>query len=492
MKGIYASCTYNREKTLEFIKNTLQTGYHCVSAIKDGKLLSKFALAPYDTSDAPQVFSLSKSFCSTAAGFAYDEGLWKPDDRISDYFPDHLPENISERARSMTVGNVLTMGTGHGCCAMNACINSDDPIKAFFAQATPHEPGTKFVYNTGATLMIAALVERLTGESVYCYLNRKLFGHLGIRPKKWQRVAQMSANGVSDGICEGGVGLHTSLDCIERFGELYLNGGVLDGKRILSREWVALATNKRIDNSVNETVTAWIDGTKSDWEAGYGYQFWINAVGGYRADGAFGQFCIIIPEERIIVSALAKADNTERELRELVAFARSLDAESVEGEGRFTDEYADSIYAVPAFKAEGRFSGFGRLYGLEKNISDFTSVEVDEEDGGVRVSFTDGEGTESFFAPFEGSEYCRIVAKGFRPTLASLCQVRREEVLFNAAVESMTESELVISMRFRNCPASGRMIFTLDGDSVDIYANYDCDKWTLRSEYSVYRGKSAE
>lgn len=492
MKGIYASCKYNREKTLEFIKNTLPTGYHCVSAIKDGKLLSKFALAPYDTSDAPQVFSLSKSFCSTAAGFAYDEGLWRPNDRLSDFFPDHLPENISERARNMTVENVLTMGTGHGCCAMNACINADDPIKAFFSQATPHEPGKKFVYNTGATFMVAALVERLTGESLYDYLNRKLFGYLGLRPKKWQRVPQVSSNGVTPGICEGGVGLHVSLDCIERFGELYLNGGMLDGKQILSREWVALATNKRIDNSVNETVTAWIDGTKSDWEAGYGYQFWINAVGGFRADGAFGQFCIIIPEERIIVSALAKAADTERELRELVAFARSLDVESTEGEGHFTDEYADSIYAVPALEKSGEFGGFGKLFRLGKNISDFTSVKVDKVSDGIKVSFTDGEGVESFFAPFEGSEYCRITAKGFRPTLASLCPTRREEVLFNAGVESMAEDRIVINMRFRNCPASGRMIFTLDGGDLDIYANYDCDKWTLRSEYSVYTWKALE
>ena len=78
MKGIYASCGYNKEKTLEFIRNTLPTNYHCVSAIKNGKLLAKFALAPYDTSDNPQVFSLSKSFCSTAAGFAYDDGLFRP------------------------------------------------------------------------------------------------------------------------------------------------------------------------------------------------------------------------------------------------------------------------------------------------------------------------------------------------------------------------------------------------------------------------------
>lgn len=491
MKGIYASCGYNKEKTLEFIRNTLPTNYHCVSAIKNGKLLAKFALAPYDTSDNPQVFSLSKSFCSTAAGFAYDEGLFRPTDRFSDFFPEHLPENISERARSMTVENLLTMGTGHSSCAMNECINSPDPIRAFFEKDVPYEPGSRFVYNTGATFMVAALVEKLTGESVYGYLDRKLFCKLGLRPRKWQRVPQMSANGVNDGICEGGVGLHVSLDLIERFGMMYINGGVVDGEQVLSREWINLATGKRIDNRKNDTVTDWVDGTKSDWEAGYGYQFWRNAEGGYRADGAFGQFCIILPEEGIVVSALAKAVDTEKEIRELISFARGLDEEATDGEGHFTDEFADGIYAVPKLAKDGDFGGFGRLYRLERNLAGFASVRVDEVTGGVNVSFTDDEGVESFFAPFEGSAFCRISAKGFRPVISALCPTRREEVLFNAGVERMSESELVINMRFRNCPSSGRMTFTLGEDSsIEVYMKCDTDAWTGKSKFNVYKGKA--
>ena len=134
MSYIYVKSGVSKSAIMDFLsneRNNCNTDIHAFSVIKEGELLCRVALPPYEISDNKQLFSLSKSFCSTAVGFAVDEGLFKVTDRIVDIFKDDCPEVISDRLASMTVHNVLTMGTGHKTCVMNKMIFLKNHLRAF-------------------------------------------------------------------------------------------------------------------------------------------------------------------------------------------------------------------------------------------------------------------------------------------------------------------------------------------------------------------------
>jgi hypothetical protein len=148
-----------------------------------------------------------------------------------------------------------------------------------------HKPGTFFVYNTPATYMQSAIVQKVTGMALLDYLRPRLFEPLGITPPAWD------AN--PEGVSLGGFGLHLKTEDIARFGQLYLQKGRWNGAQILPEAWVEEATSRRMSNGSNPD---------SDWDQGYGYQFWRCRHDVYRGDGAFGQYCIVMPDQDAVVA----------------------------------------------------------------------------------------------------------------------------------------------------------------------------------------------
>jgi hypothetical protein len=149
----------------------------------------------------------------------------------------------------------------------------------------PHKPGTHFLYNTSATYMLSAVVQKATGMTVLDYLKPRLFEPLGIEHPTWETSPQ--------GITTGGFGLSIRTEDIAKFGQLYLQKGVWNGKQLVPAEWVAAATTRQTSNGSNP---------ESDWDQGYGYQFWRARHGAYRGDGAFGQFCVVMPKQDAVVA----------------------------------------------------------------------------------------------------------------------------------------------------------------------------------------------
>ena len=136
-----------------------------------------------------------------------------------------------------------------------------------------------FAYNQPCTYSLAAIIQRVTGQTLTQYLRTRLFDPLGIGQVGWQQYP--------DGRDIGYSGLHATTDAIARLGLLYLQRGVWNGARLLSEEWVAEATRLQIE-SPNEP--------NPDWRQGYGFQFWM-ARHGYRGDGAHGQFALYFPNK---------------------------------------------------------------------------------------------------------------------------------------------------------------------------------------------------
>ncbi|MFN4905567.1 MAG: serine hydrolase domain-containing protein, partial [Planctomycetota bacterium] len=161
---------------------------HSVMILRHGKVIAEAWWAPEDATKPHVLWSLSKSFTSTAVGLAVEEGKLSIEDRVVGFFPDDLPGEPSENLRKMQVKDLLTMSTGHA--DEPNVRQSQDWIKSFLAHPLPHPPGTFFRYNTPATFMQSAIVQKVTGKTVVDYLQSRLFDPLGIQPPRWDTNPQ--------------------------------------------------------------------------------------------------------------------------------------------------------------------------------------------------------------------------------------------------------------------------------------------------------------
>lgn len=262
---------------------------HSVMLLRHGHVIAEGWWTPY-TADTPHIlFSLSKSFTSSAIGLAVAEGRLSVDDKVVSFFPEELPSEVSENLAAMRIRDLLAMSTGHDTDSTGALHAAEDGnwVRAFLAHPVVHKPGTHFVYNSGATYMLSAILQRVVGVTLLEYLQPRLLEPLGITEGTWETCPR--------GINVGGWGFKITTESIARFGQLYLQRGVWQGRRLIEESWIEAATSFQSDNSGGTTPV-------SDWQQGYGYQFWLCRHNAYRGDGAFGQFCIVMPEQDAVLA----------------------------------------------------------------------------------------------------------------------------------------------------------------------------------------------
>lgn len=259
---------------------------HSFMLVRHGHVVAEGWWSPYDAQTRHSMYSLSKSFTSTAVGLAVAEGKFSVDDEVLSFFPDQAPAEPSANLRAMRVTDLLRMNTGqHADDMAKFSFDSTEPlVKSFLAIPVAHKPGTHFWYNTPATFMCSAIVQKTTGQTLLEYLKPRLFDPLGIEEPTWE---------MRQGISFGGSGLAIRTEDIAKFGQLYLQKGKWKGKQLVPAAWIETATARQTSNGSNPT---------SDWDQGYGYQFWRCRPGCYRGDGAFGQYCIVIPEKDAVVA----------------------------------------------------------------------------------------------------------------------------------------------------------------------------------------------
>jgi CubicO group peptidase (beta-lactamase class C family) len=259
---------------------------HGLMVLRHGQLVASGWWAPYTPDRLQLLYSLSKSFTSTAAGFAVAEGLVRLDDPVVSYFPEFEAEITDRRSRAMLVRHVASMASGHVDETLDraAAIDPDEIVRGFLLLPPDRDPGTVFAYNQPATYTLAAIVQKVTGQTLTDYLRPRLFEPLGIGEVAWLQDPPGRDLGFS--------GLHATTDAIARLGLLYLQDGVWDGKRLLPASWVAEATRSHVSNAGEDNP---------DWQQGYGFQFWMSRHG-YRGDGAYGQYCVILPEHDAVIA----------------------------------------------------------------------------------------------------------------------------------------------------------------------------------------------
>ncbi len=258
-------------------------GVHSMMLLRHGKVAAEAWWKPYEAFRPHILFSLSKSFASTGVGFAVTEKLLTVEDKVISFFPDKLPTHVSENLAAMRVKDLLTMSTGH---EKEPTRDTPDWVKEFLASPVPRKPGTHFLYNTPATHILAAIVEKVTRTRLLNYLKPRLLDPLAIEGATWDQSPA--------GIDIGGYGLSVRTEDIAKFGQLYLQLGKWNGKQIIPESWIREATSKQVSNGDPSQP--------NDWSQGYGYQFWRCRHGFYRGDGAFGQYCIVMEEHDAVLA----------------------------------------------------------------------------------------------------------------------------------------------------------------------------------------------
>ena len=282
--------------------------FESLMILKHGKVIYEDWYGDAAPDKPHAMHSVSKSFTATAVGMAVDAGLLKVTDKLVDFFPDKLPAEVSDNLKAVTVHDLLTMNCGQETEARFR--GSDDWVEAFLAHPFTKKPGTWYCYNSLGTYMLSAIVQKLTGEKVLDYLTPRLFEPLHIDIPEWEESPQ--------GINAGGWGLQLKTEDMAKFGQLFLQKGKWNGKQLVSEAWVEQASKYQVPSvpagtRPDEIEKKGLTPQNCTFLLGYGYQMWRCPDNAYRADGARGQYIIIVPDSDAVIAVTANSANLQAE-----------------------------------------------------------------------------------------------------------------------------------------------------------------------------------
>ncbi len=278
--------------------NDIET--HSLMIVRHSKVAFESWAVPYGPEIPHAVYSVSKSYTSTAVGFAVEEGLLKLETRVLDIFPEFKTEKPDENLERLTVFHLLTMTSGKDVSVLEDK-TKNQWIKDYFNAKWKYSPGESWSYVNENVFMLCAILTRVTGMSVTEYLTPRLFDPLGYgRIPFWETDL--------NGIEAGGWGLYITTEELAKFSLCYLNGGMFNGKQVIPENWAREAVKKQVDNTRNST----------DGSSGYGFCFWRNSCQDtYRSDGMFSQFGIVF-ERYDAVFVITASEIEEQKVRDCI------------------------------------------------------------------------------------------------------------------------------------------------------------------------------
>jgi CubicO group peptidase (beta-lactamase class C family) len=366
-------CGVSSRRVIDFLRAVDATGIelHSLMVARGGRVAAEGWWAPYRADLPHQLHSLVKMVFTTAVGIAVDEGFLSLDDRIVDWFADDLPPEPGTGVEGLRVIHLLTGSTGHEAADV---VDESGLIwtpTRFLQAPIRHEPGTTFLYNPQAFHLLVELTRRAIGQGVPEYLNARLFGPLGIAPPPWNPADFPD-------------GLRT--EDLVKIGQLYLNGGVWNGRRILSPEWVAAA------------VRQFIPAPQPSPYSSYGYFFW-QWEHGYQQSGAFGQYCVVDVDADAVVAVTAETRGSDPVspwdliVEHLIPATR--DPVTPDEDARLAAALGGLELSPPAGAADSPLLDRigGRPLVFEQNELGWKTVRFDRVPGGIHVTLDDAEGT---------------------------------------------------------------------------------------------------
>ncbi|HEX2535066.1 MAG TPA: ChbG/HpnK family deacetylase, partial [Chitinophagaceae bacterium] len=450
---------------LRFLEAAEKSGHewHSIMVLRHGKVVAEGWWNPYRPDLPHTMYSVSKSFTATAVGFAVAEKKLSVDDQVLSFFPEEAPAQASPNLARLRVRDLLTMTAGQQPDPTGRVIREQNWVRAFLNTPVLHEPGSRFLYNSAATYMLSAIVQKVTGQKLIDYLRPRLFDPLGIRDIDWETDPA--------GINVGGWGLRLKTEDMARFGQLFLQKGNWNGKQLLPAGWVAEATTLKIEQEPNASK-----GRKdsSDWLQGYAYQMWRSRNQSYRGDGAFGQYILVLPEKDAVIVATAETSDMQGELNliweHLLPALKDapLPADRA-AQGRLKEKLAALALPVPGSKSSGREAAVsGRPFtmitdrGLER-------VSLEFKDGTCRLLLdTDSADHHLYFAregwkPGETTRYGPYLVAGAANNRRGLLPFRV------AGHYAWTDSQTVeLTLRYTESPHTETIRCSFTGDKISV------------------------
>ncbi len=243
------------------------------------------------------IFSCTKSFTGALIGIALKEGfIDNVSQKVIDFFPDLTIENMDTRKEAITLEHLLTMTAGLDWDEWNTTyddsnnmyhqmLGSTDPVQFFLDLPTAYDPGTHWVYCTGGSHMLSAIIQETTNMTTREFAEEYLFEPLNMTIGGWTPDLL--------GINNGGSNLYVTLRTMAKLGLLYLNNGTWDGQEIIPAEYVIQSYYPHVSLEFED----------------YGYQWWIDSdIGVFNARGTEGQYIHVAPEFNIVISITQHAD----------------------------------------------------------------------------------------------------------------------------------------------------------------------------------------
>ncbi len=261
--------------------------------IRNGWIVYEEYPSNYGPDDTHHLFSCTKSITSTLVGTAlllgYLESVETP---ILDFFQGYNFSNPSERKEKISIKNLLEMAAGfewneeqygNEINDYNMMIRSEDWIRYVLDKPMISDPGTTFLYNSGASHILSAIIQIVTHNSTLDFAQSNLFNHLGITDYEWDQDPQRVYNGASK--------LKLKPRDMAKIGYLYLRDGLWDGIQVIPQDWVQMTS------SVQVHVSDSLD---------YSYQWWIlSEAGAYYALGWGYQSITVVPDYDLVIVVTA-------------------------------------------------------------------------------------------------------------------------------------------------------------------------------------------
>lgn len=276
----------------ELIASAQKQNLHVLNVVvrQKGRIVGRQDFVP----EAPHLlWSASKAFTAMAVGIAAGEGLLSLGDSMTGFFREmgYRPDPAFDL---ITVRDLLRMGTGQLHCPIDQAMREGRPFSdlcaLFFEELPAGAPGSRFVYNNGATYMLSRIVEHVAGKNLRDYLVPRLFMPLGIGNPRWDFCPMGHPQGFS--------GLWLTASELSRMGQLLLDGGSWKGSQLIPAGYVRDAMSPQISTADFDAPFA-----TADHRQGYGYQLWQNSYpGSCRLDGMYGQYVVILPDRNAVVT----------------------------------------------------------------------------------------------------------------------------------------------------------------------------------------------
>ena len=269
-----------------------------LSVYEDGETVEKKL---HLANDCNNIYSISKNFTAAAIGILFDRGLLTPDTKVSTLFESQNPklwETLDPRWYDVTVHHLLTQTTGHKGMFLDMdcddifAYGTEDFLSKVLTEPLVYDPGTQFAYTDSNYYLLSRVVAAASGETLQSFAAREILKPMKVQGWAWSTCPH--------GHAMGGTRLFIRVKDMTRFGRMLLDGGVYDGQRILSENFVKLATSPLAQKSEHSF---------------YGYSFWMkDGNPSFHCGGMYGQKIFIDRKEGRVIAwqALDKEKRSDK------------------------------------------------------------------------------------------------------------------------------------------------------------------------------------